>query len=248
MNEPAPIMRRRILVLREAEYDEASYEAPDLMADAETWIVNWDAVATGRHESRVLERLMASRQLGPDRMFLLSPYDDAYVIADDAEEKFSLRKFELFTSLCSILGAKQVVAQRNDKDQFRDLQEGGVKVDKGGVGVNASASRDLRQRVEQRLSVTTKLRPHEPDVEQAQSLLEEHHLTDDSTMRGLVDLFRRGGRVTSQQLTLAVTSEASREVKAAASLKIPATLTVSSSFRSLRVHEQEVLIDLNVSF
>ena len=60
------------------------------------------------------------------------------------------------------------------------------------------------ERVEQRLSVTTKLRPHEPDVEQAQSLLEEHHLTDDSTMRGLVDLFRRGGRVTSQQVTLAV--------------------------------------------
>jgi hypothetical protein len=54
--------------------------------------------------------------------------------------------------------------------------------------------------------------------------------------------------VTSQQLTLAVTSEASRGVKAAAGLKIPATLTVSSSFRSLRVHEQEVLIDLNVSF
>ena len=144
MIEPAPLMRRRILVLREAEYDKASYEAPDLMADAETWIVNWDAVATGRHESRVLERLVTSRQLGPDRMFLLSPYDDAYVIADDAEGKFSLRKFELFTSLCAILGAKEVVAQRNDKDQSRDLQEGGVKGDKGGVGVIVSASRDLR--------------------------------------------------------------------------------------------------------
>ncbi len=72
---------------------------------------------------------------------------------------------------------------------------------------------------------------------------------DDTTMRGLLDLFRRGGsRVTSQELVLKLASEASREIKAAASLKIPATLSLSSSVKNLQTHVEEILVEMRVTF
>ena len=47
---------------------------------------------------------------------------------------------------------------------------------------------------------------------------------------------------------LKLTSEASRELKAAASLKIPAVLAISASFKDLRVNIQEILVELQVTF
>lgn len=247
--EPHPLARRRLIVLREAEYDKASYEAPDLVNEAETWVVNYDQAVETLADSLVLSRLAQQRLLRPDELYLLSPYDDSYVLAADAEELFSLRKFEIFTSLCSLLGATRVVAQRVDIETSTEHQQVDLTVARGPVTAKANASRDLRESMARRFSLTTSFEAGEPRLEQAAELLNCHGLSEDSTMRGLLDLFRQGGsRVTSQEVVLKLTSEASRELKAAASLKIPAVLAISASFKDLRVNIQEILVELQVTF
>lgn len=86
-------------------------------------------------------------------------------------------------------------------------------------------------------------------VEAAVQLLQQHALEQDPTMRGLVDLFRHdSNRVRAQEVWLNVTSEASRELKAVASLKIPVTLAISASFSDLKTQVQELIVELTVTF
>jgi hypothetical protein len=249
LNEPTLPGRRRIVTLREEEYDRASYEAPELLEDAETWVINYDAAMGGTLLGPVLQRLVRARLLRPTQVLLLSPYEDAYVAAMDAEEEFSLRKFEIFTTLCYLLGAKQVVASRDDLDEASRHEGGKVAVGRAGVKVEGTLNRDLRERVEQKLSVTSTFEPSDPDTHAAEELLARHGLLEDSTMRGLLELFMiDGSRVKSRELVLNVTSEASREIAGMASLKIPTALSVSASFSSVNKAVQELLVRLKVTF
>lgn len=249
LNEPLLPGRRRIITLREEEYDRASYEAPELLEDAETWVVNYDAAIGATSLGPALQRLVRSRLLRPSQVLLLSPYEDAYVTAMDAEEEFSLRKFEIFTALCYLLGAKQVEASRNDLDEATRHERGKAAASRTGVKVEGTLDRDLRERVEQKLSVTSAFVPSDPDTQAAEQLLARHGLLEDSTMRGLLELFViDGSRVKSRELVLNVTSEASREIAGVASLKVPTALSVSASFSSMNKQVQELLVRLKVTF
>lgn len=247
--EPPVLSRRRVLVLREEEYDKATYEAPDLLADPETWVINYDAAARAAAPGPALERLIRSRLLRPDQVLLLSPYDDAYVPAQDAEEQFSLRKFEIFTTLCYLLGAIEVVATRVDLGESTRHQGANLGGGRAGVKLETEATRELREKVEQRLKLSASFETGQPNTEAAADLLARHGLLEDSTMHGLLELFEiDGSRVKTKELVLNVTSEASREVKAVASLKIPAALAISASFRDLAREVQELLVTLQVTF
>lgn len=248
VTEPHALARRRLLVMGEAEYDKATYEAPEVLNDPETWVVNFDAALAGAVDSSILNKLMKQRRLRPDQLYLLSPYDDDYVLADKAEVAFSLRKFALFNSLCALLGASEVTVKRNDSMASLGRREAGATASRGPVTVKGNVSREVKEDVEQQLSVRTVFKPAEPRVDEALQLLDDHGLTDDSSMYGLVDLFRRGGVVTSQELVLKLTSEASREIKAAASLKIPAVLSMSATFNDLKTQTGEILVEMSVHF
>jgi len=122
----------------------------------------------------VLPRLAQQRLLRPDELYLLSPYDDSYALAADAEELFSLRKFEIFTNLCSILGATRVVAQRVDIETCTEHQQVDLTDARGPVTAKANASRDIRESMARRFSLTTSFEAGEPRVDQAAELLESH--------------------------------------------------------------------------
>ncbi len=250
-SEPDVLRRRRILVLRELEHDKATYEAPSLFRDPETWIVNYDdyVEATPDRRSELLAALARQRLLRPDTILLLSPYDETYVLAENAEELFSLRKIEIFTRLCSLLGATEVTALRNDVERSSRLRQFTAGIARGPINAKANATSDIQERVRRQVSVTTRFQRGEPQISAARALLNSHALSEDSTLRGLVELIENGStRVTSQDLVLNVISEASRELKAAASLKIPTALSISATFEELAKHDQELLVEMRVKF
>lgn len=249
VQQPALHRRRRLLVLREAQRDQASYESPQLFRDPETWIVNYDATMGSGSLPPALAQLDRRSLLRPDQIYILSPYDDVYIPAYEAEEAFAQRKFEIFTNLCGTLGAREVLLTRTDVDETTQQRSASVTAKKLGTSASANLTQDLRDRLAQTMSMSTTFSGGPPDIDAAADLLEQHSLDHDSTMRGLLDLFRRGtNRVTSQELRLNVTSEASRELKAVASLKIPTTLSISATFNDLRSQVQEVLVELKVNF
>lgn len=247
--EPPAHRRRRLLVLREVQRDRASWETPELFDDTETWIVDYDQVLGAPGVPRTLAALLRRNLLRPDQLYLLSPYDDAYVPAYEAETAFALRKCEIFTLLCFLLGATKVEVTRTDVDESTRTTSGGIKGNRSGAGVAAELERNVRERLAQQLRITTTSKGGAADVDAADSLLHEHGLDQDSTMRGLLDLFRHGSnKVKSQSVRLNVTSEASRELKAALTLKIPATLSVAATLQELESEVQELIVEMTVNF
>jgi hypothetical protein len=246
--EPSPLARRRILVLNERDFDLTTYREPELHNEPGTWVVNFSEAIRPENQGRALKRLTTRRLLRPDAFLLLSPYEDAYEEAEAAEEKFALRKFELFATLCSLLGATRVQASRQDDAGSRGEREASIAAKRLARG-EATIRETVEERLKDHLSVTTRLEGSQPEVAKAREFLKRHGLEHDNTMRGLVELFAHSeNKVRSQELVLNVTSEASREVAAAAKLSVPAGLSVSGKVRSLHSDTQGVLIRLSVEF
>ncbi|NJN24020.1 MAG: hypothetical protein HC810_06000 [Acaryochloridaceae cyanobacterium RL_2_7] len=103
--------RKAILVVSPHELDRLEYtpEGSELLLSEQIHLLVPSYVTTSDLE----EKLDGSGLLEPGTLLIQSPYDTSdYVMLDKASSTFALTKYLHFTTLCGLLGAREVTVEQ----------------------------------------------------------------------------------------------------------------------------------------
>lgn len=251
MLPPRDSARRLVIVLTQAGLDRCSYddEGADLLRTPGVWLVP-DSAAQEQPDDPLIAKLDRAGLMNPGNVLVQMPYDpDEYETADEAHQRAAERKHLIFTELCQLLGATRV--------HLKVLE---TQSDKGEARVDLTASRrpvatgkgQVEKKTVEALAATMTLDDRyaggAADIEKAEALLERTRLTSDPLMGQLVRARASGNRLQSRKYTVDLSRESSRQVKAAAQLKVPGFLSIDASVLQLTTSALKYHATYEVSF
>lgn len=210
-----PEMRQRLITLPRDVYDRSTYDnkSSKVLADPATTVVPVPMPQEWRGEKR-FNRI---KQSSGNEVFVLSSFDDTYVLIDEAMSHFALAKYNALAQLCGLLGAKSLTAR--ELHEIDDTSSHSWALGGATLPATAKTQRDktLGSKVSQSMKVHWDFSDKEADLEAAQSFLAETGLDGDPMIAGMVAL-RIQGRLTGHNWTVDLTNEGTKKVAFAAEL------------------------------
>ena len=239
---------RLVVVLTQAERDRLEYEADggDLLLDRRVQFLILD-----REDPNELRPVLSDLGLlqGPG-MLVESPFEKGrFERVEDAATEFAHQKLFLFSEFCGLLGAKEVKVLR----VIEDMTEGSRQFEAGGkeatgLGMKAKAARQQFERFAGRFFLHDHYPGGAPQPDEAEALLRRHRLLRDMNMVGLLRSRRSSNQIASREVQLSALAESSSDLQIAASLKVPAYISIDSSFRSELKQKQDLRLEIRVVF
>ena len=243
--------RKIVMVLKPEDKEALRSEGPDLLLNKEVYILSSEQRELDADVQRLIEQGVLT--LTPGTVWVQNPFESEripYQPEPEAVEQFALAKYLHFSTLCSHLGAREVeIKQIRYKKGERDTSlsfEGGIPA--GGVGGSVD-SKELNSFCSQ-LSLKDIFEGGEPNLEAATKYLQQHRLSNDVGMSGLLDIFRNpNNRIKSRKLTLNLTTETHKNLKVLADLKVPKFLASLQADYDRRIKEKtEYILTTEVEF
>jgi hypothetical protein len=181
-----------------------------------------------------------------------NPYrPQQYAVISEADEKFALDKFFIFSLLCQQLGAKAVqirALEQTHKGVSRKVNvEGGNVLTgaKGGVKGLSNAAEAILS--EQNLSDT--FAGAEPDIEAAEDLLSRHRLGEDPMLRSLVDSRAHlANPHRTRHISVDLSRETARILAMAAEVKTPGFFKLQADASKIESASIRLRVDYDVTF
>ncbi|MCF6508710.1 hypothetical protein E9549_15040 [Blastococcus sp. MG754426] len=231
MTTPREGARKLVMVLNRAGLDRCSYDddGAELLRTPGLWLVS-DSPTDEQLQDPLIAGLDHAGLLVAGNVLVQMPYDpDSYETADEAQQRAAERKHLIFTKLCQLLGARhvhlEVVETQSDKGEAR--------VDLTGSARGVTGKGHVEKKTAEALAASMRLDDRyvggATDIEAAEALLEKHRLTSEPQMRSLVDARASSNQLHSRKYTVDLSRESSRQLQAAAQLKVPKFLTVGAS-------------------
>lgn len=242
MTSRAPDTWQRIVVLSRDDYNRARIVSPQLLADPLTRVI---ALPLRSPDSEDPALLALGNEIRPAAVLLRNTWgSDAYIDAAAAYEVISLAKFNLFANVCQMLGATRL-----EVEEIREVNADG-KV-KGRATFRTSATKgsgrlksESSRRVAQSIQGLWVWQSGSADVERAAAYATAKHLDNDPVITGLIQQRRfTGNALTEHKLTLNITSEAQRIIRATLNVKSvlgPLGPAFKGTFESLQKHSVQL--------
>lgn len=230
---PARPSRRRVLVvLDEADADRLQYEGwGELGSRSDVAVVNADDEVD--QDAPVLSHLERRGLLVPGNILVQNPYrTERYEVASaDAGDQFAIEKFAIFSHLCQRLGARRVTASalaNSRTGQTIDLE---AEAGKGPLKIGARGELDRLEKLATKLQWKDTYGGSSPDLRAARELLVVHALDHDTALSSLIDAREYSANPhRERELTVDLSAESNKNIKAALELKIPAYLSGMGKF------------------
>ena len=244
-----PSRRKIVMVLKPEDIEALRFDedGPALLLNEEVHILS----SQPSNSDSDVQRLIDQGLVKPGAVLVQNPFDkNLYQDKPEAVEQFALAKHLYFSTLCGLLGAREVeVKQIRRKKGERENSvsvEGGIPV----AGVEGSGESKELESFRSRLALKDEFEGSEPDVEAATQLLQRTGLFGDANMRGLLDIFQgQNIRIKSRTLELSLTTEVNRNLKVLANLKVPKFLASLEADYDSKVQEQtEYTLNIAVSW
>lgn len=243
-----PASRRVVAVLEQHDVERCSRTGDtQLLNNPQTHVLMYPD--SGPSDSRALTNILDAGLYVPGTILVQSPFDfDEYVDAAEAAERFALAKHMLFSNFCQLLGATrvavtQMVVVTNDSVQTMKA-DGGRLMTKGTLGIRKAANDSLSSQ----LSLVDEYGGGSPDLEAAENLLRTHRLAGDSNMKSLLQARANSANpITKRKLTLNLSTEANKNLKVVAQLKLPSA-TFDADYQSTLKQTKEYALTLEVFF
>lgn len=180
----------------------------------------------------ILDRLRNAGLTTGNEALVQSPFEtDRYLALSEAADRLPIEKHMLFVSVCALLGATRVHLERAESRHF--VVNKSVKGDVSWVGSKSDLKADWSNddRLQKTVAVEQLFSGGAPDVDAADALASFHHLDEDPTIRGLLNLARiPSNRLREQRVTVDLSTETTRRLRVAAGLRLPNQLSIKGSF------------------
>ena len=246
-----PSRRKAVLVLTEHDIDKCSYEpgAGDILVNEEACVIRYPITVEAQLPG-ALQYIVDNSLARPGTLLVQSPYNrDVYDDATSALQSFSVAKYMIFTKLCQHLGAQEVKVVQIDlrirtRTQTLDLRAE-HPVAGGSIGVESEELEKLRAQI----NIRSKFFGGRADVLGAEKLLKSTGLISDPHMRNLLDLRREEpNQLFEHELSVSLSSEAKRNLKVAATLKIPSFVNLTADYNKSLREERDFSVTISVRF
>ena len=233
-----PSRRKIVMVLKPEDIEALRFDedGPALLLNEEVHILSSQP---SKPDSDV-QRLIDQGLVKPGAVLVQNPFDkNLYQDKPEAVEQFALAKHLHFSTLCGLLGAREVeikqIREKKGESKTSISVEGGIPV----AGVEGSGESKELESFRSQLSLKDEFEGSEPDVKSATELLERTSLSGDANMCGLLDIFQgQNIRIKSRTLELNLTTEVHRNLKVLANLKVPKFLASLEADHDSNVQEQ----------
>lgn len=181
-----------------------------------------------------------------------NPYrPQQYAVISEADERFALDKFFIFSLLCQQLGAKAVQIRaleqtRSGSSRKVTLKGGNILTGaKGRLEGLSNAAQDILS--QQDLSDT--FAGAEPDIEAAEGLLSRHRLGEDPMLRSLVDSRAHlANPHRTRHVSVDLSRETARILTMAAEVQTPGFLKLQADASRVESASIRLRVDYDVTF
>jgi len=247
LNEVPPKKRKAILVISPHELDRLGYTpgGSELLLSEQVHLLVPSYVITDDLE----ERLDSSGFLEPGNLLIQSPYNNSdYVILSKASSIFALTKYLHFTTLCKLLGAREVTVEQIE---VRTLT--GKQIFKGSVNsLYADGSIEAVNRTFEEIRNDIKLKStfggDDPNLEEAEAHLRQYQLLNDISMKSLIDQRKGRNPIKSREITLNLSEESKRNLQIVGNIKFPVYANLQAQIEKVRQEVYEFTLMIKVEF
>lgn len=246
-----PGSRKAVLVLQQHDLEKCTYEpgAAQALLDDEAFVLQFPIRAENGVPA-ALQNICDSGLARPGSVLVQSPYDpDIYEDASLAPQRFALAKHMYFSTLCMLLGAKEVSVEQIDlrtRTAKLSVDANGELLGKGAkIGVESEELEKLRTQMHLR----DEFSGGPPDVAAAERLLRRIGLWSDPSMRTLVEMRREvGNQLLTRKLTLSLSSESKSNLNVVGRLSLPTFVKFSAEYGRLVKEQYEYTLTALVRF
>jgi hypothetical protein len=250
MTAQTPDIRPHVVVLSRDDYNRARIDSPELLVDPLTRVV---AVPLRSPDNEDPALLAVISELRPATVLIRNTWaGGAYIGAAAAYETISLAKFNLFANVCQILGATRLEVKELREVSHSGIITGKVAFKASAADGNGSLSSESSKRLAQSIQGLWVWQSGKGNAAQADAYVRAEHIAGDPVIAGLIQQRRYASNALKQHvLKLNITSEAQRAIQAA--LEVNSVLgrfgpAFKSTFDSLRKHNEQLVLDVNVEF
>ncbi|MCL2823574.1 MAG: hypothetical protein FWD57_06245 [Polyangiaceae bacterium] len=247
--------RRAILVLQNHDIERCGYEkqGSKLLIDEEAYILPFP-IKPQNEESFALTNIIDYGLARPGAMLIQNPFDeDSYEEAATAPTQFALAKHMHFSTLCALLGAREVrveqidIRTRTGKTSVNVI--GSIPIEGIPVGIGGEVAKRQLEQLRSQMNMRDEFSGGPPDIMAAEMHLRRTRLLADANMRSLLDMRRHSAnRLMSRSLTISLSSESKKNLRVAARLEIPQFLGIGVAVEREVVEQHELTVTVAVKF
>jgi hypothetical protein len=217
-----------------------------------TYVAVVDAT-TPEPRDRLKNELDYRGLLIPGTTLIQNPYrPDEYATISDAEAKYALDKFVIFSTLCQLLGARSVQMQTLNETKSGETRTLTVGADNKIMTVaegSATIRSDAAEKILSQKDLLDTFQGAEPDIEGARDLLRTLRLQDDPILRSLVDLRAvKGNPHKVRRISVDLTEETNRVLSLAARATTPTFFRLQADASTVKSESTRLRVDYVIEF
>ncbi len=247
LDEVPPKKRKAILVISPDELERLEYipEGNELLLNEQVYLLVPSYVTTSNLE----EKLDGSGLLEPENLLIQSPYDTSdYVIIDKASSTFALTKYLHFTTLCGLLGAREVTVEQIEVKTLAGKQIFKGSIDSQYADGSIEAVNRTVEEIRNKIKLQSKFDGGEPDLEAAEAHLRQYKLLNDISMKSLIDQRKGKNPLKSREITLSLSEESKRNLQVVTDIKVPVYANLQAQIEKVRKEVYEFTLMIRVEF
>lgn len=242
-----PKKRKAILVLSPADRERLEYstEGNDLLLNKNIYLL----VPTDEIGGSLENSLEISGLLEIGSLLVQNPYETSvYAPLDKALSTFALAKYLHFTTLCGLLGAREVdveqVEVRTSKGkQIFKVYNSSLYADGGIAGENRTF-----EEIRNNIKIKSRFDGGKPNIEKAEEHLLQYQLLHDVSMKSLIDQRKGDNPIRSRELILSLSEESKRTFKAIADVNVPTYADIQAQLDQVKKEVYELTLTVRVEF
>lgn len=247
LNEVPSKKRKAILVISTHELDRLEYapEGSELLLSEQVHLLVPSYVTTSDLE----EKLDNSGLLEPGNLLIQSPYDSSdYVVLDKASSTFALTKYLHFTTLCGLLGAREVTVEQIEVKTLTGKQIFKGSIDSPYADGSIEAVNKTFDEIRNNIKLKSVFGGGEPNLEEAEAHLRQYQLLNDVSMKSLIDQRKGRNPIKSRELTLSLSEESKRNLQVVTDIKVPVYANLQAQIEKVRKEVYEFTLMIKVEF
>lgn len=247
LNEVPPGRRKAILVISPHKLASLEYtpEGSELLLSEQIYLLVPSDVAASNLE----KKLDSSGLLEPGNLLIQSPYNNSdYVVIDKAASTFALTKYLHFTTLCGLLGAREVTVEQVEVKTLTGKRIFKGFIDDPRANGSIEAVNRTFEEIRNNIKLKSKFGGGEPDLEAAEAHLRQYQLLDDISMKSLIDQRKGKNPIKSRELTLSLSEESKNRLQVVTDIKVPVYANLQAQIEKVRKEVYEFTLMIRVEF
>lgn len=242
-----PLKRKAILVLSPEDLTRLEYapQGNKLFLNEQLCILE----LTNKLDGSLARRIESSGLLETGILLIQSPYDTSdYVPLDRAPSIFALTKYLHFTTLCGLLGAREVLVEQIEVKTLKGKQLFKGSLDSLYLTGNLKGESKLFEEIRNNIGIKSKFDGGQPNLEEAEAHLYKYHMLNDISMKSLIEQRKGRNPIKSRELTLSLSEESRKTLRVISDIRIPTHADLQAQLEQIRKEVYEFTLTIKVEF